>query len=81
MGYGFQGQGQFGLYYIFYEWQGPESLAHREEVERFQSLLGSDFRFLWSSYQEVYKPLSHTVGQEHVAYTSYLGKRYFHDAV
>lgn len=81
LGLATQHEGKFGLNYIFYDWPGPESLAHRAEVERFQALVGNDFRFLWNSYQEVYKRLSRAAGQEHLEYITYLGKRYFHDAV
>lgn len=73
-------EGKFGLNYIFYEWPGPESVAHRAEVERFQALVGNDLLFRWNSYQEIYKRLSQTAGQEHILYTTYLGERYFHDA-
>ena len=81
LGLATQHEGKFGLNYVFYDWPGPESLAHSAEVERFQALVGNDFRFLWSSYQEVYKRLCQAIGQEHIAYTTYLGSRYFHDAV
>ena len=81
LGLATQHEGKFGLNYVFYELAGPESLAHRAEVDRFQGLVGNDFRFRWNSYQDIYKLLSQAVGQEHIAYTTYLGQRYFHDAV
>ena len=81
LGLATQHQGKFGLSYIFFEWPGSESPVHRAEVERFQELVGSDFHFVWNSYQELYKLLCQAGGPEHVAYTTYLGKRYFHDAV
>lgn len=81
LGLATQHQGKFGLHYLFYEWPGPESLVHRAEIDRFKALVGSEFPFHWDSYQEVYKSLCLAIGTEHVKYTTYLGKRYFHDAV
>lgn len=81
LGLATQHQGKFGLSYLFFEWPGPESLVHRAEVERFQELVGRDFHFVWNSYQELYKLLCQAGGPEHAAYNTYLGKRYFHDAV
>lgn len=81
LGLATQHPGAFELYYLFFEWQGPESLVHRAEVERLQKLIGSDFRFRWNSYQEVYKLLGEAIGDEHALYATYLRERYFHTTV
>jgi hypothetical protein len=81
LGLATQHEGKFGLSYLFYDWPGPESVAHRAEVERFQMYIGNDLHFVWNSYQELYKLLRQVAGQEHMAYITYLDKRYFRDAV
>jgi len=64
---------KFSLYYIYYDWNGPESDAHGEEVERFASMVGEEVRFKTKSYQEFFNALN----CDDADYMNYLRDRYF----
>jgi Restriction Endonuclease associating with ARP len=69
---------QFSLYYLYYDWPGPESEAHRIEINSFAQRVGSELRFRSLTYQELFRKLCDcdVVDPE---YLSYLGSRYFPD--
>jgi len=79
LGLSTQHPGSIELFYVFFDIPGQESLAHRAEVERFESAVKGDFRFRWSSYQDIFKKLAQSAGAEHRSYITYLGERYFPD--
>ena len=70
--------GQFSLYYIFYDWDGPESDVHRQEVERFNQMVGEEARLKAKPYQEVFAYLNELDGVD-TDYMHYLKNRYFTD--
>ena len=74
-------KGIFELHYIFFDWPGAESIVHRDELARFERLVGSELRFRWGSYQEAYGRLVQAVRGEHHSYITYLRDRYFPNAV
>lgn len=67
---------KFSLYYIYYDWKGPESDVHRQEIDRFDSLVGEEVRFKAKSYQEVFASLNELDGVD-ADYMAYLKDRYF----
>ena len=67
---------QFSLYYIYYDCRGPESDVHRQEVKRFDDLVGDEVRFKARSYQEFFSSLNE-MGYDDETYMSYLHQRYF----
>lgn len=69
---------QFSLYYLYYDWPGPESEAHWAEVARFAERVGAELRFRALTYQEVYGRLC-TYDVVDPEYLSYLESRYFPD--
>ena len=81
LGLATQHRGNFDLYYVYYDFSGPETVPHRAELEEFEALVRSDFRFRWISYQDVYSRLVRLIGPENAAYTNYLRERYFLNAV
>jgi hypothetical protein len=68
--------GLFSLYYIYYDSNGPESDVHRQEVERFEGLVGDEVRFKARSYQELFSSLNE-MGYDDETYMGYLHQRYF----
>ena len=64
---------KFSLYYIYYDWDGPESDVHRREVDRFDSAVGDEIRFEAKSYQDFFEVLKH----DDDSYMRYLRDRYF----
>lgn len=77
LGLATQHPGSFELYYLFFDCPGLESEVHRAEVRRFAELMGGDFRFHWSSYQEVFRRLTVTGDAASTSYMAYLSERYF----
>jgi len=69
---------RFSLYYLYYDWPGRESEAHRAEVARFAERVGAELRFRAFTYQEIYRQLCdyNTVDSKYLAY---LRSRYFPD--
>jgi hypothetical protein len=67
---------QFSLYYIYFDWDGPESEVHRQEIDRFDDLVGDEFRFKVRSYQELFSSLNE-MGYDDETYMGYLHQRYF----
>ena len=72
--------GDFSLYYIYFDWAGPESQVHRTEIDEFVKLVGEELRFKAFTYQELFASLTSAsdVDQD---YLSYLRTRYFSDVV
>ena len=70
---------RFSLYYLYYDFPGDRSEAHRREIQVFASRVGEETRFRASTYQEVYGRLqaSGWDDPEFVEYLGYLGTRYF----
>jgi hypothetical protein len=77
LGLATQHPGSFELYYVYFDWPGPESTVHRSEIEGFESLVRRDFRFHVSTYQELFARLVRATGTEHASYIRYLHERYF----
>lgn len=68
--------GTFEIYYIYFDWGCPESAAHADELARFAGLIGNEFRFRATTYQELFARLARSVGAEDAAYIDYLTGRY-----
>lgn len=77
LGLATQHPGSFELYYLFFDCPGLETEVHRAEVCRFAELVGGDFRFRWSSYQEVFNQLTVAGDAKSTSYLAYLSERYF----
>lgn len=77
LGLATQHPGNFELYYVYFDWPGPESSAHRSEVERFENSVRHDFRFHVSTYQDLFTRLVRAAGMQHASYIRYLHERYF----
>jgi hypothetical protein len=65
----------FSLYYVYYDWPGTESIAHRDEIRRFATAVGQELRFKALSYHEILRPLAETCGADST-YLNYLMARY-----
>jgi hypothetical protein len=72
-----QGQ-RFDLYYLYFEWRGPESAKHRAEIERFSERVGTELRFRSFTYQELFHQLQGRLVEP--SYINYLRERYFANA-
>lgn len=80
LGLATQQPGNVMLYYIYFDWHGPESIVHTEEIERFALIVRQDIPFHYCTYQEVYRRLVDGIGNEHSEYLEYLSRRYFPNA-
>ena len=69
--------GKFDLFYIYFDCSGQESRTHRNEIERFGSLVAGDFPFKAICYQEAFAALRACTGMNDQDYTTYLQARYF----
>ena len=67
---------RFSLYYLYYDWRGERSEAHKEEIKCFAARVGEETRFKALSYQKVYKRLRASE-QAEPEYLHYLKDRYF----
>ena len=67
---------QISLYYIYYDCEGPESDVHRQEIERFDAMVGEEVRLKAKSYQEFFSALNEMGGVDET-YLDYLKIRYF----
>ena len=67
---------KFSLYYLYYDYPGRRSEAHRKEIARFADCVGDEIRFKALTYQEVFGKLKMS-GQVDTGYLKYLGTRYF----
>jgi hypothetical protein len=62
---------------LWYEVPGPAADAHRAELQKFTSLIGSDAaRFTALTYQELFARMERAVGAEDAGYMAYLRDRY-----
>ena len=68
--------GLFEVFYLYFDWQSPESGAHAKELARFAEAIGDEFRFRVMTYQEMFARLAHSVRPEDGAYMDYLTGRY-----
>jgi hypothetical protein len=66
----------FLLYYLYYDWPGRESLAHRAEIERFRESVGVEVPFAALAYQDLYRALRASAAVD-AEYLVYLRSRYF----
>jgi hypothetical protein len=66
----------FDLYYLYFDWPGPECAKHRAEIARFSERVGSELRFKAFTYQDLFSRFSASKGVDPV-YVSYLQQRYF----
>jgi len=69
---------RFSLHYLYYDWPGPESEAHRAEIDKFNNRIGPELRFRALTYQELFRRLCDCDGCG-PEYLSYLESRYFPD--
>lgn len=67
----------FALVYLYYEWEVPQARKHRDELERFASLVDQCLRFRALSYQNLFAALAKACERQHEHYISYLHDRYF----
>ena len=70
----------FALYYVYFDWPGPEAEVHREEIRRFEGLVGDELRFPGLPYQDLFRSLETAIRQEDESYLSYLQTRYGSEA-
>lgn len=70
---------RFSLRYLYYDFPGNRSKAHRQEIQTFVSRVGAEIGFRASTYQDVYNRLLTTDLDEpdYLDYLGYLGARYF----
>lgn len=47
-------RGMFSLHYLFFDVPGSEGCLHRDEINRFTTLVGQETRFTARSYQELF---------------------------
>lgn len=69
--------GRFSLYYVYFDFLGPEGSEHVAEVLRFQERVGSEVGFQWTTYQAAFARLSEDAAASHYLYLEYLRTRYF----
>jgi hypothetical protein len=67
---------RFDLYYVYFDWPGPESAKHRAEITRFSERVGLELRFKAFSYQDLFARVRASKGVN-PSYVSYLQQRYF----
>jgi len=66
----------FEIFYLYFDWQSPESVTHAKELARFAELIGDEFQFRAMTYQDLFARLAHSVRPEDAAYMDYLTGRY-----
>lgn len=76
LGIGQTTQGSHELWYLYFDWNCPESEVHAMELRRFTALVGSEIRFRAMTYQDLFKRLARTVTLRDAAYMNYLSGRY-----
>jgi len=76
LGIGRTRRGRHELWYMYFDWNCPESELHELELARFSELVGSEIRFRAMTYQQLFKRLSRTVTPRDAAYMDYLTGRY-----
>ena len=70
-------EGNFSLWYVYYEESGSESEAHSREVMRFQETVDEKLNFRAVSYQEIFRDIKANARPEDQDYITYLEERYF----
>jgi hypothetical protein len=76
LGIGRTKRGHHELWYMYFDWKGPESELHALELARFSEIVGSEIRFRALSYQQLFTRLATTVTPRDAAYMDYLTGRY-----
>ncbi|MEA2024796.1 MAG: hypothetical protein U9N79_10990 [Actinomycetota bacterium] len=66
----------FRLLYLWYDWPGEISEAHKVEIGRFTEIVGDDFDFASLTYQELFEELGE-IPEPRPGYLTYLEDRYF----
>lgn len=77
LGLATQMKDRFDLYYIYFDCPCREAAAHRGEIDRFATRVGSEIRFKALTYQDVFRKLRATGTASD--YVNYLKARYFKD--
>ncbi len=67
---------RFSLYYLYYDYPGKRSEAHKREIECFARRVGRETRFTALTYQVAFRKLWAS-GQANPEYLEYLAARYF----
>jgi hypothetical protein len=67
----------FSLQYIYFDTEGPEGIAHREEIERFSGAVDQKIEFQARSYQALVSEIVKHCGAADADYVAYLQNRYF----
>lgn len=67
---------KFVLIYLYYDWPGPESECHQNEITDFSDRVGEGLRFRAMTYHELFSKLS-GMPQIDAGYLDYLRNRYF----
>lgn len=68
---------RFSLQYIYFDAEGTEGTAHREEIERFSRALDQKIEFQARSYQALVSEIVKHCGAADADYVAYLQSRYF----
>jgi hypothetical protein len=68
--------GLYELYYLYFDWNCPESDAHAAELARFTNSIGMEIRFRTMTYQELFARLDHSTRPSDEEYMDYLTARY-----
>jgi hypothetical protein len=69
--------GRFSLHYMYFDAQGIEGTAHRDEIQRFFRAVGQEIGFQARSYQALVSDIVKHCGAEDANYLAYLQSRYF----
>ena len=67
---------RFSLYYLYYDWPGNRSQAHKREVDFFDKMIGGEVRFKSLTYQRIFERLK-DFRHANSEYLDYLETRYF----
>ena len=67
---------RFSLYYLYYDWPGNRSEAHKREIDFFDKRVGGEVRFKSLTYQGIFERLK-DFGKANSEYLDYLETRYF----
>jgi hypothetical protein len=65
----------FSLHYLYFDWPGKESIAHRDDIGRFAAQVGPELRFNALSYQDLFCSFATIPGIDK-SYLDYLTARY-----
>ncbi|MFC5460467.1 PGN_0703 family putative restriction endonuclease [Massilia niabensis] len=69
--------GQFSLQYLYFDSQGKEGAAHRDEIGRFSAMVADEIRFDSRTYQTLFGAMANNSCEQDRDYIAYLRDRYF----